>query len=123
MFRRPQLNPRAALAAKPFHLVAQSILSQRPDGGANLSVPLRPVRWARWLLRYSAASTKTFELDAIGLLVWNSCDGHNSVQQIIRKVAKRYNLGLREAQAPTVSFLRTLVKKGLIGMGLDKPPS
>jgi hypothetical protein len=117
--RRSKLTPHQALAAKPVRLV-QATLCDRPDGGAELKVPLRPVRWTRWFYKLPAGATKTFELDALGLLVWNACDGHTSVQQIIRKLAKRYNLGLREAQAPTLGFLQTLIRKGLVGMPVDK---
>ena len=116
---RSKLTPQQALAIKPVRLV-QAALRQRPDGGAELKVPLRPVRWARWFYRLPSGATKTFELDALGLLVWNACDGHTSVQQIIRKLAKRYNLALREAQAPTLGFLQTLMRKGLVGMPVDK---
>jgi hypothetical protein len=116
---RSKLTPQQALALKPVRLV-QATMTQRPDGGAELKIPLRPIRWARWFYRLPPGATKTFELDALGLLVWNACDGHTSVQQIIRKLAKRYNLALREAQAPTLGFLQTLIKKGLVGMPVEK---
>ena len=117
--RRSKLTPQQALAAKPVRLV-QATLCDRSDGSAELKVPLKPVRWTRWFYRLPAGASKTFELDALGLLVWNACDGHTSVQQIIRKLAKRYNLGLREAQAPALAFLQTLIRKGLVGMPLPK---
>jgi hypothetical protein len=66
-------------------------------------------------------ATKTFEFDAIGVFVWNHCDGRTSVQQIIRKLAAEYRLNLREAEVPTVQFLQTLARKGLIGMRVKKP--
>ena len=61
-------------------------------------------------------ATKTFEFDSIGLFVWNLCDGKTSVQQIIRMLAREYRLNLREAEVPTLQFLQTLAKKGLIAM-------
>lgn len=120
MFFRRQPKPRITLqeqlSARPVRLVEAE---PTPDGkgGATLKVPLRTGgRWNTWLFRVPQGATKTFELDALGLLVWESCDGKTSVQQVIRKLAKRYNLNLREAQVPTLAFLQTLVKKGLIGM-------
>ena len=61
---------------------------------------------------------KTFELDELGKFVWDACDAKTSVRQIIRKLAKRYNLNDREAEVATVAFLKTLTSKGLIGMAV-----
>ena len=116
--RKKQPSREDALDAKPLRSSAAEL---RPtgDGGAKLVVQLRtPTRFA-WLLRMPAGATKTFELDAIGVFVWEQCDGKTSVQQIIRKLAKRYNLGLRQAEVPTVQFLQMLGRKGLIGLSKD----
>jgi hypothetical protein len=104
-----------ALAARPVRLV-EGPVAGTGDGGGRLSVPLRPKAWAKWLLRFPAGATKTFELDPLGLLVWESCDGKTSVLQIVRKLERRYHFSSREAEVSTVAFLRTLIKKGLIGM-------
>ena len=89
------------------------------DGGAKIKVQVRPAKWASWFMRASDTLTKTFELDELGILVWNSCDGKTSVQQIIRKLAKQYNLTLREAEVGTTQFLQMLAKKGLVGMAVE----
>jgi hypothetical protein len=103
-----------ALSARPERVVAAELIEA--GDGAKLKVPLRQTRWSGWLFRLPEGASKTFELDPMGLLVWNSCDGKTSVQQIIRILAKRYNLNLREAEIPTLSFLQTLVKKGLLSV-------
>jgi Coenzyme PQQ synthesis protein D (PqqD) len=120
--KRPALTAQQSLAARPVRLI-EGRLTAAPDGGGKLQVPLHPRRFAGWLVRVPDGATKTFELDALGMLVWNSCDGNTSVQQIIRKLAKRYNLSLREAQVPTLAFLQTLARKGLIGLTVDDDPS
>lgn len=96
-------------ARKPMRS-SQTTLERRADGTARVQVPLK----GGWFIRPGA--TRTFELDEIGLLVWDSCDGHNSLQQITRAVADRYRLNLREAEVATMKFLETLARKGLIGM-------
>lgn len=113
--KRPKITRQEGLAAKPIRLVEAEI-SPTPDGGGRIKVPLKPARWATWLLRVPAGTTKTFEFDPMSLFVWECCDGKTSVQQIIRRLAKRYNLNLREAEVPTIRFLQTLIKKGLVGM-------
>jgi hypothetical protein len=34
----------------------------------------------------------------------------------VQNLARRYNLNLREAEVPTVQFLQTLMRKGLVGI-------
>jgi hypothetical protein len=111
------------LAARPVHAVDATMDAQE-DGGGKLRVRLKPAKLNRWFLRLPEGSTKTFEFDPIGRMVWESCDGKTSVQQIIRKLSKRYNLRAREAQVSTTMFLNTLTRKGLIAMIMkgDKPP-
>jgi hypothetical protein len=72
------------------------------------------------VFRVPPGATKTFELDAIGVFVWRHCDGRHTVQQIIRKLATEYRLNLREAEVPTIKFLHTLARKGLIGFSVKK---
>lgn len=119
LFRRkkPRLTLQEQLSARPLRLV-DGELTDRDDGGANLTVTLRQTRWSGWFFRMPEGAKKTFELDAMGRLVWDNCDGKTSVQQIIRRLSKQYNLNLREAQVATVQFLNMLIKKGLVGMTL-----
>ena len=116
--RKPSLTREQALAAKPRRLgnAELELRDEKQGGGATLKASLAPPRWGRWLFRVPPGATKTYELDAIGVFVWNLCDGRTSVQQIIRKLAQHYNLNLREAEVPTIQFLQTLARKGLIGM-------
>ena len=114
---KPAVTRSDALAARPVRAVDVTI-TRDDTGGGNLKIPLRSPKLGGWLFKMPAGASKTFELDEIGLLVWDSCDGKTSVQQIIRKLAKRYNLNLREAEVSTVQFLQTLTKKGLIGMSV-----
>ncbi len=120
--RKPEVTRHEALAAKPVHL-ADAALARDEGGGGKLKVSLRPPKVGGWLFRMPAGATKTFELDEIGVMVWESCDGKTSVQQIIRRLAKRYNLNQREAEVSTIRFLQMLVKRGLIGMSVPKQES
>jgi hypothetical protein len=121
IFRRkqPAVTRDAALESKPRRLVDAEITVDA-TGGGRLKVPLAPRRWGRWVFRVPPGATKTFELDAIGVFVWNRCDGRHTVQQIIRKLADEYRLNLREAEVPTVQFLHTLARRGLIGLSVHR---
>jgi len=115
--RRSTISRAEALAARPVRVV-EATVTRDESGGAKLKVALKNPRWGGWLFRMPQGATKTFELDELGLLVWESCDGKTSVQQIIRRLAKRYNLNLREAEVATIQFLQMLVKRRLIGMSV-----
>lgn len=119
IFRRksPAVTRQQALNARPRRLV-EAQLNPNDNGGGRLKVPLQPTGWGRWVFRVPTGSSKTFEFDSIGLFVWKLCDGKTSVQKIIRLLAKEYHLNLREAEVPTIRFLSTLAKKGLIGMSV-----
>lgn len=120
--KKPAVTRTQALAARPVQL-ARCELEMQPDGGAKLKVPMRPTKWAGRLFRMPEGATKTFELDSIGVFVWSHCDGKTTVQQLIRKLAREHNLTLREVEVATIRFLQMLVKKGLIGMSVEKKES
>jgi hypothetical protein len=113
--KKPRISLQQMLASRPVRLV-EGDATVAGEGKWRLAVPLKPRRWAGWFLRVPAGTTKTFELDPLGKLVWDACDGKTSVQQVIKRLAKQYNLNVREAQVATLTFLQTLVRKGLVGM-------
>ena len=108
------------LAARPAHADGAEEKSIAP-GKWQLTVPLKPTRWASLVLRVPRNGlNKTFELDELGKFVYDACDGKSSVRQVIRRLARRYNLNEREAEVATVAFLKTLTSKGLVAMAVDK---
>ena len=112
--KKPRLTLAQTLSAKPKRLV-EGTLKDRDDGGVNLNVPMKQMKWAGWLLRMPEGASKTFEMDEMGRFVWESIDGKTSVQQIIRKLSKFCRITPAEAKPATLSFLQMLGKKGLIG--------
>jgi hypothetical protein len=120
--RKPKVTRQEALAAKPVQL-AKCTVSETADGGAKLKVPIKPTGLAGRIFRVPEGTTKTFELEAIGYSVWKQCDGKTSVQQIIRRLSKQYNISLRETEVSTVAFLQTLVRRGLVGMAMPEQKS
>ncbi len=112
--KKPSLSVLEALSARPIRLIEIEI-EPRDGGGGVLKVPLKQTRWTGWLFRLPDGATKRFELDAIGKMVWEQCDGKTSVQQIIRKLARFCRISPAEAKPATLSFLQMLGRKGLVG--------
>lgn len=115
--KKPQLSPAEALAAKPVRMVTEE-MEETPDGG-RLTVALKPGRVSGWLFKLPTGATKTFEFDPIGLFVWQHIDGKTSVKQLIHRLSKKHRLTLREAEVPTLAFLKTLIAKGLVAIPLS----
>ena len=59
---------------------------------------------------------KKLQLDELGTTVWDLMDGKRSVQQIIHKFAGIYRLHAKEAEVSVTQFVKTLGKRGLIGL-------
>jgi len=117
--KKPRYTKAQALSARPVRVVEAALVTS-DTGVRKISIPINTRGWAGFVFRMPQGATKTFELDDLGVLVWESCDGKTSVQQIIRKLSKQYNLNLREAEVPTLKFLETLVRRGLVGMSVPQ---
>ena len=115
---RAEVPPDAALAARPVRAVEARIEPLADGGPWRMTVWVRPPRWAARFLRLPVTATKTFEFDAIGVRVWESCDGRTSVRDIAAGVAAEYGLTAREAEVATRAFLHTLALKGLVGVAI-----
>lgn len=115
---QPRPRPADTLAARPLRLF-DAEPAETSAGHWRLTVPLKPAGWAARILRVPQTITKTFELDELGKLVWDRCDGKTTIRDVIGALASRYDLNEREAEVATIAFLRTLMRKGLIGIGAN----
>ncbi len=109
-----------ALRARPTPMVISR--KDRPDGGAEVTVPWNPTRFQRWMLRVPENATRTFELDAMGATVLDLCDGKRRVTQVVQAFGKRFKLDQHEAHSATIGFLRTLIQRGIIAMVVEAKP-
>jgi len=58
---------------------------------------------------------KRIQLDEIGSVVWELCDGERTAKEIVDHLCQKYKLLPREAEVPLSSYLNTLAKRGLVG--------
>ena len=116
----PRLSRDQALDAKP---VAAGILSHVKISlmaACTSTVPFYATSMQRWLLRVPASATRQFELDSMGAEVLNMCDGQRSVRDMTQQFARKHQVGVNEAENAVVTFLRTMVRRGLIVMLVEK---
>jgi hypothetical protein len=110
------------LAARPIRADGWSIESAG-EGKWRLTVPLKPTRLARLLLRVPPQGIrKSFELDEPGKHLWDACDGETAVERLVASMCERFDLAPDKAESAVTTFLRTLASRGLIGMMVVKEP-
>ena len=63
---------------------------------------------------------KRIQLDKIGSIVWELCDGERTVKEIVDYLYENYKLLPREAEVSLSSYLNSLAKRGLIGFILPE---
>jgi len=94
------------------------------EGCALLQAPLEVVGRgyigvvAKWM---KAPNVKQFELEPIGALVWEHCDGQHTVETISRKLRDRYKMNRLEADAALAAFLQMLGQRRLITLMVKEP--
>jgi len=63
---------------------------------------------------------KRIQLDEIGSIVWELCDGKKTVKEIIDYLYEKYKLLPREAEVSLSSYLNNLAERRLIGFILPE---
>ncbi len=118
--KKPQLNRRELLKSKPVHNERLE-WEKMEDGDVMLSIPRRRSWWINLVARVFYVPTKrTVLLDEIGSLVWGLCDGKNTVDTVISALRKEYKLDQKEAEVSTLTYLKQLAEKGLIGFAVTR---
>lgn len=118
--RRPPIPRAEALALIPVK--NSRISEERLSDGEILitySVPLGALSGAvmRYLGRGARREiSKKVQLDGLGSEVWELLDGRRSVQQLIDLFAGAHNVPVQEAEAAVSQFIRSLGRRGLIGL-------
>jgi hypothetical protein len=88
-----------------------------------LQVPRRQDRLGRMMNRiFEAPSHRQVVLDELGTDVWQLCDGRNSIEALIRELARRHKLERREVEVSLTTYLRTLTQRGFIGLKSPETP-
>ena len=68
---------------------------------------------ARWL---QAPTERKVELDELGSFVWELCDGELTIETIVQRTAKSYQMNRREAEVSVTMFMQMLHERKFIGL-------
>lgn len=67
-----------------------------------------------------AKELRKVELDLIGSIIWQACDGKMRVRDIIEEIRREFKITQREAEVSVTEYIKTLGNRGLII--LEMPP-
>ena len=124
--RRPKTRPEGMRLTRDQSFNARPIATEvldrraRENGGALIVIPMRPTGYQKWLLRISEGAQRTIELDAVGVEVFDMCDGRTSVRKIARTFAREHQVDQHEAEMAVASFVQMMMRKGLVSVMVDR---
>lgn len=93
------------------------------DGKIQLFVPLQQPKEKKGKLMSKLAPSPTekkIQLDKIGSIVWELCDGERSMEGIIESLHQEYKLLPSEAEVSLNAYFNQLSKRGLVGFVLPE---
>jgi len=107
---KPLRNPAVQQdAAEDGSMLLLAPLVQQGNGFVGLM--------AKWM---KAPDTKKFELEPIGVFVWNLCDGKNTFEGISKRLREQFKMNRLEADAALLAFLQMLSQRRLIILTVGK---
>lgn len=115
------MDKQLALGARPQHC---PIIRSEEAGPGELSILVhyeRP-RWQQFMGAQRDCE-RTYILDKLGRKIYEWSDGETTVQHMIDTFVKEHHVSIAEAEYSITFYLKTLIRKGLIAMEVDKPKS
>ncbi len=86
------------------------------DGEAMLQIPRRKDRVGRIVgFWFRLPEARAVQLDEVGSYVWGLCDGHHTVEGIVKETCKHYKMNRREVEISVTTYLQTLAERNFIG--------
>jgi hypothetical protein len=116
-FKKKRPEPRSRKEIMNARPVRNPVLTWGPDaqGDMVINVPLQKKAWISRLNKLiPAPDVRHIILDDIGADVWELCDGETSVETIRRRIAEKYKMNHKEAEASLLEHLKQLAQRKLI---------
>ncbi len=89
------------------------------NGEISLVIPQKNTLWVRSVSKvFMLPKSRVVALDEVGSFVWTMCDGHNSMDGIMKMLSNKYKLTRKEAETSLLAYFRLLGKRGMIGFAM-----
>ena len=87
----------------------------------SLVIPQKETLWLRLVAKlFMLPGKRVVVLDDVGSYVWQLCDGHNSIGQIVKHLSEKYRMTRKEAETSLFTFMRQLGKRGMVGFAVPQ---
>ena len=109
------------LSATPVRNAAAKVMASSEADRLVVAIDLKYTGSSRLfagLLR--TKKQKQYELEGLGLELYNRFDGNCAVEELIDELIERYKLTFFEARALVLTYLRMLTDRGLIVMAVKE---
>ncbi len=91
------------------------------NGEVSLVIPQKETLWLRLVAKlFMLPPKRVVVLDDVGAFVWQLCDGHNSIAQIVKQLCGKYRMTRKEAETSLFTFMRQLGKRGMVGFAVPQ---
>lgn len=71
-----------------------------------------------WFIRIN--HTSRFQLDKLGMWVWDLCDGERRIEDVIDEFATRFKLSFHEARVSVTSYVKDLTERGALVLVVEQ---
>ena len=115
--RTPVITRDQAVAATPIR--TPSVKEEEKNAKLYITIEFERPKWQR-VLGADSLCQRTFGLDEYGQDVYASCDGETSITDIVRIFAGKHKMSIAESELSVMTFLKTMMTRGLIGMTVPK---
>ena len=90
-------------------------------GEVSLVIPQKQKLWIRIVTKiFQLPGKRVVVLDDVGSYVWQLCDGHNSIAEIVKHLCGEYRMTRKEAETSLFTFMRQLGKRGMVGFAVPQ---
>jgi Coenzyme PQQ synthesis protein D (PqqD) len=111
------IDPERLLDAVPT--VNRAVRVEQNASGTVLFVPVKRTWWMRlFALILPVRAEKGYALDALGLEVFEACDGTRNLERIIEEFAARHQVRFHEARLSVAQFMKSLTERGLVALAV-----
>lgn len=118
--KKPLLTKEQVYASRPLR--NPNLRWERNEEGlVVVSVPRRSDLLGKILtVVFVVPKSRSVQLDEVGSLVWDLCDGTHTIRDMVDRLSREYKLNRKEADVSLTTYLRNLAKRGIVGFELDR---
>ena len=91
------------------------------DGNVVVTLPRRRGLKGRLLaLFFPIPEARPVVLDEVGSFIWQRCDGHYDMDELVECLCEEYNLNRKEVQVSLIEYMKMLGRRGMVAIAVPE---